>query len=241
MRVPTDFPQTEPILTLVQQVIQALESKIHDGSLQPGDRLPAERVLGEQLGVSRTVVRGAVADMTARGLLESTPGGGYVVRVPTAESLSHSITYMLRGSQKGLTYPHIHSVRCVLEIEIAGLAAQNRTLGDLASMQQWLAVMATEAAPTEAYCAADVAFHRSLAVATQNPLFVVLLDAIAEILIEVRRSGMALLSSIERGMSFHQEIFDAIQRGDSETARAVMEAHLEDSDKIQQQVAEILT
>ena len=58
MRVPTDFPKTEPALTLVQQVIQALESKIHDGDLQPGDRLPAEGVLGEQLGVSRTVVRG---------------------------------------------------------------------------------------------------------------------------------------------------------------------------------------
>ncbi|WP_309711282.1 FadR/GntR family transcriptional regulator [Armatimonas sp.] len=240
MRVPPHFINIEPAPSLVQQVIQALEAKIQDGSLRPGDTLPAERVLGAQLEVSRTVIRGAVADMAARGLLEALPGGGYLVRIPTAENLSHSISYMLRGSQKGLTYPHIHQVRCVLEIEIAGLAAQNRTLGDLAAMQQWLAVMTTEAAPTEAYCAADVAFHRSLAVATQNPLFVVLLDAIAEILIEVRRSGMALLSSIERGMGFHHQILAAIQAGDSLRARAAMEAHLADSEEIQKHVAGLL-
>jgi GntR family transcriptional regulator, transcriptional repressor for pyruvate dehydrogenase complex len=178
--------------------------------------------------------------MVARGLLAAQPGGGYVVCLPTAESLSSSITYMLRGSQKGLAYPHIHAVRCALEIEIAGLAAQKRTIQDIALMQQWLGVMEAERAPTEAYCDADVAFHRSLAVATQNPLFVVLLDAIAEILTQVRRSGMALLSSIDRGMGFHHQIFQSVQAGDSPAARAAMAAHLEDSAVIQRQVAELL-
>lgn len=240
MRVPSEFTLAKTNPTLVHQVIHALETKIHEGSLQPGDHLPSERLLGEQLGVSRTVVRGAVADMVARGLLAPQPGGGYRVCLPTAESLSSSITYMLRGSQKGLTYAHIHAVRCALEIEIAGLAAQNRTIQDIALMQQWLGVMEAEHAPTEAYCDADVAFHRSLAVATQNPLFVVLLDAIAEILIQVRRSGMALLSSIDRGMGFHNQIFQAVQVGDVAAARAAMEAHLEDSAVIQRQVAELL-
>lgn len=240
MRVPSEFILAKTNPTLVHRVIHALETKIHEGSLSTGDRLPSERMLGEQLGVSRTVVRGAVADMVARGLLAPQPGGGYVVCLPTAENLSSSITYMLRGSQKGLTYAHIHAVRGALEIEIAGLAAQNRTIQDIALMQQWLGVMEAERAPTEAYCDADVAFHRSLAVATQNPLFVVLLDAIAEILTQVRRSGMALLSSIDRGMGFHSQIFQAVQAGDISAARAAMAAHLEDSAVIQRQVVELL-
>ena len=147
MRVPSEFIIAKTNPTLVHQVIHALEAKIHEGSLSTGDRLPSERILGEQLGVSRTVVRGVMADMVARGLLAPRLGGGYMVCLPTAESLSSSITYMLRGSQKGLTYVHIHAVRCALEVEIAGLAAQNRTNQDTSLMQQWLRVMEAERAP----------------------------------------------------------------------------------------------
>jgi GntR family transcriptional regulator, transcriptional repressor for pyruvate dehydrogenase complex len=226
--------------TLVRTVIEALERRLREGDLSSGDRLPAERTLGAELGVSRTVVRGAIADLAARGLLVALPGGGYEASVPTSGNLSNSLTYMLRGSKTGLTYPHIHAVRQALEIEIAGLAARHRTSADLAALEGWLAVMEAEAGPTEAYCDADVCFHRALAVATQNPLFVVLLDTIAEILLEVRRSGMALLSSIERGMGYHREIFARVRAGEVAEARAAMEAHLADSAEIQQQVAELL-
>ena len=86
----------------------------------------------------------------------------------------------------------------------------------------------------------DVAFHRSIAVATQNPLFVMLLDAIAEILTQVRRCGMALISSIDRGMGSRYQIFQAIQVGDVSAAHVATAAHLEDSAKIQRQVAGLL-
>ena len=243
MRIPDSFIlEPNPAApTLVQQAIKALEERLRNGSLKPGDLLPSERAFAEQFEVSRTVVRGVVADLLARGLLETVPGGGYRVSVPTTEHLSDTLSYLLRGASSSvITYHHISAVRRVLEIEIAGLAALNHTTADLTCMTEWLAIMTVESGPTEAYCKADVAFHRALAVATQNPLFVILLDTLADVLTDVRRSGMNLYSSVERGMGFHRTIFECVVRRDADGARITMEAHLTDSEKIQEQVAEML-
>ena len=238
MRVPETFVVEAPILTLSQQVVQALEGKIQSGVLKPGDCLPAERVLGEQLGVSRTVVRGAVTDLVARGLLQTLPGGGYTVRLPSTGHLSASLTYLLRGSQSEVTYAHIHAVRRVLEVEIAGQAALNATPTDLAELVRLNTRLAVAGAPFQTYCEVDVAFHRTLAIATQNPLFVVLVDAISETLTDVRLRGMRLPGAIESGLTHHRAILEQVQAGSEAGARRAMEAHLMASQEIQQQAAD---
>ena len=224
--------------TLVRQVRDAVQSRIRSGSLTPGDRLPSERALAEQLGVSRTVVRGAAADLAARGLLEAAPGGGYRVRLPSLETVTDSLAFLLRGGQKGLDYRHIHEVRRLLEVEIAALAAQNRTRADLIALERELGRMRAQAGPSDTYCDADVAFHRALAAATQNPLFVMLLDAIADILTEVRRTGSRQPEWVQSGIAHHAAILAQLAASDPAGARAAMAAHLEDAERIQQEVTE---
>ncbi len=238
MRVPESLSPSVTEPTLVRQVIAIIEEKMRKGSLRPGNRLPSERELGNILSVSRTVVRGAVSDLTARGLLQALPGGGYEVQTPALSSITESLGFVLRGGEKGLTYAHIHQVRRVLEVEIAGLAALFHTTADLAAMEHFLTIMAQEAAPTEAYCDADVCFHRALAVATQNPLFVLLLDAIADVLMEVRRSGTRLRGSVESGQRHHTAIFEEVRNQNEIGARAAMVAHLVESEEIQRRVTE---
>src|SRR5262245_56494738 len=102
--------------TLVQRVIEQLEARIHAGQLRPGDRLPPERDLATQLGVSRTVVREAVAALTAKSLLEAAPRGGAIVRIPTAEAVTQTMRLYLRGVGEALDYSQIHEVRHVLEV-----------------------------------------------------------------------------------------------------------------------------
>src|SRR5579859_2081829 len=78
--------------SLSNRVKVQLEQLLVDSRLQPGDRLPAERELARQFGVSRTVIREAVRTLTARGLLEVRSGSGTIVRSPSAASVSESMT-----------------------------------------------------------------------------------------------------------------------------------------------------
>jgi GntR family transcriptional repressor for pyruvate dehydrogenase complex len=219
--------------TLTQRVTRQLEEKIVASRLRPGDRLPAERELARQFGVSKTVVREAITALTARSLLEPIPGGGSVIRTPSAQVVTQSMTLFLRGTNRELDYARVHEVRRTLEIEIAGLAAERRTDADLARMEAILAEMAALGEPTRArYIEDDVAFHAAIARATQNPLFALLLDSVADIMLEVRRLGGQVPGSFENGMAHHRALFDRIKNQDVTGARQAMLAHLIDSEAI---------
>src|SRR5437868_4206273 len=107
--------------TLANQVSQQLEALIIERRLQPGDRLPAERELARQFGVSRTVIREAVRSLAAKGMLEVRSGSGTIVRAPNAAAVSQSMTLFLRAGYPELDYRKVLEVRSILEVEIAGL------------------------------------------------------------------------------------------------------------------------
>ena len=90
--------------------------------LQVGDRLPSERELGEQFGVSRTVVREAVRALVAKGIIEVRSGSGLRVAAVDAAAVSESMSLYLRGG--AFDFEKVHEVRALLEMHIAGLAAE---------------------------------------------------------------------------------------------------------------------
>src|SRR4029434_1284654 len=112
--------------TLANRVTKEIEGLIIDGRIEMGRRLPSERDLADQFGVSRTVVREAVRGLVAKGLLEVRPGSGTIVRSPTCGAVTQSLTLFLLAGQSDLEldYTNVHEIRRVLEIEIAGLAAE---------------------------------------------------------------------------------------------------------------------
>jgi GntR family transcriptional repressor for pyruvate dehydrogenase complex len=218
--------------TLAAQVTDRLERLIRERRLQPGDRLPSERELAAQTGVSRTVIRDAVRSLAAKGLLEVKAGSGTLIKAPPAETVTASVTAFIQGHQLDLDYARIHEVRRVLEIEIAGLAAERRTDDDLFALHGWLREMTTAQADITAFAHTDVAFHKALAEATHNALFVILLDSIATILYRVRELGTQLPGAADRAIAHHTAILSAIEAGDAHAARGAMHAHLLDSEAI---------
>ncbi len=220
--------------TLSSRLVQQIETLIRQRHLQPGDRLPPERELALQFGVSRTVIREAVAALAAKNLLEALPGGGAVVRSPDAKSVSQSLSLFLHSSQETYSYAKVHEVRRLLEVEIAGLAAERRTEDDLRILEDVLQTLTASADRTQ-FAAHDVAFHAALAQATHNKLFVLLLDSLADVLLEVRERGFDVPGTPERAQQHHQAILDEVRRGDVSAARQAMQAHLEEADKTQQE------
>ena len=203
-----------------------LETIVAEG-LEPGARLPSERELGEQFGVSRTVVREAVRALAAKGLIDVRTGSGLRVAAVDASAVSESIGLYLRGGS--LEYPKVHEVRKLLEIEIAGLAAERADAEHVRSMRRICKRMEKEVASgnVEAASRLDLEFHRELARSTDNDLYLLLLDSIGESLLAVRRDNLNKTSAADDALRSHREILEGVEAHDRERAREAMNRHLD--------------
>jgi GntR family transcriptional repressor for pyruvate dehydrogenase complex len=209
---------------LSDKVAGELLASITERGLRPGDKLPSERELGEQFGVSRTVIREAVRALAAKGVIDVRTGSGLRVAAVDSATVSESMSLFLRGSST-LDYPKVHEVRAMLEVEVAGLAAERATNEDLAKLHAICERMEAEE-DVEAASLHDVEFHRAIAWATHNELHLLLLDSIGDALIEIRRENLAGGSGPDT-IALHREILERITARDPEGARRAMRAHLE--------------
>jgi GntR family transcriptional repressor for pyruvate dehydrogenase complex len=117
----------------------------------------------------------------------------------------------------------------VLEVEIAGLAAERRSDADLQAMDALVQEARNGLANRDDFARNDVEFHAALARATGNPLFPLLLDAVADVLLEVRRTGYDVPGTPARALRHHADILQQVRLGDSEGARQAMRTHLSES------------
>jgi GntR family transcriptional repressor for pyruvate dehydrogenase complex len=217
--------------TLVEQVINKLEQLVLT-KLTPGDRLPTERDLAQQYGVSRTVVREAVRALTSRGLLEVRSRSGVVVSAPTVHQVAQTITSFLRAGLPQFDYRKVLEVRLLLEVQIAGLAAERRNENDLRQLEIALEEN-LQAHTLEDFVRWDIGFHAALAHATHNELYSLLLDSISEVMRAVRI--MAFYHNMPepswvRVHRYHSVIFDQVKRGSIEGARQAMRDHLAEAE-----------
>lgn len=237
------FEALEREATLAARVVGRLEEMIVAHELRPGDRLPPERELAQQFGVSRTVIREAITHLSAKSLLQSAPGGGALVRVPHRDHVAQSMTLFLRAGEREMPGAHVHEVRRMLEIEIVGHAAARRDDADLEAGRALLSEMrplcAREDEGTlETLVRNDVEFHSLLGRATHNPLFGVLLLSVADIMLEVRRLGLRLPGSRPNALKHHQAIWERVEARDEAGARRAMHAHLLDSEAVMRRALE---
>jgi GntR family transcriptional regulator, transcriptional repressor for pyruvate dehydrogenase complex len=221
------FPRIAREPRLSDKVADLLLETIIAEKLEPGARLPSERELGEQFGVSRTVVREAVRALAAKGVIDVRTGSGLRVAAVDAAAVSESIGLYLRGGS--LEYAKVHEVRRLLEIEIAGLAAERASDDQVKSMSQICDRMEKEVGRggIEAASQLDLEFHRELARSTDNDLYLLLLDSIGESLLTVRRDNLRKDVAAKDALRSHREILEGVEAHDREAAREAMGRHLE--------------
>jgi GntR family transcriptional regulator, transcriptional repressor for pyruvate dehydrogenase complex len=220
------FSQVVRSATLSEKVVASITQKIMDGTLKPGERLVSERELGDQFGVSRTVIREAVRSLVAGGLVEARSGRGLQVAEPRPEAASRAMAMFLHRNVT-IDYPRVHEVRTALEIDIAGYAAERATPADVERLTALNDELAGAEGDVERAAELDVEFHRAIAQTTQNDLFPILLDAIGPVLLEVRIRAFAAPDLRGYALEAHREILAGIAAGDPEQARDAMRRHLE--------------
>lgn len=210
---------------LSEKVADLLLESITSGHLEQGDRLPSERELGERFGVSRTVIREAVRTLAAKGVIEVRAGSGLRVAEVGSSTVRESMTLFLR-SHRVLNYDKVNEVRTLLEVEVAGLAAERATNEDIETLREIMRRMESVIEDVEAASIEDVAFHRKIATSTQNELYGLMLDSIGDVLLEIRRSTLAGGTPGRQVLAWHARILDRIAAHDPEGAREAMHDHL---------------
>jgi GntR family transcriptional repressor for pyruvate dehydrogenase complex len=222
---PTVFKAIGREPRLSDKVTEAILETIASNQLKPGDLLPTERQLGEQFGVSRTVIREAVRALRAKGMLEVKGGSGVRIVAVDEGTVRESMRHFVKGSE--LDYTKVDEVRRVLEVAAAGLAAERATAEDIARINETIEQMDNSCEDIEKTVQFDIAFHRALATSTHNELFLVLHDSMGEMLLEVRRRNLARGAERRRlVVEMHRRIRDAVAAHDPDAARAAMVDHL---------------
>jgi GntR family transcriptional repressor for pyruvate dehydrogenase complex len=208
------------------QLADELQRLILSGAFSDSGRLPSERELGRRYAVSRTALREAMKLLSGRGLVYSDPGRGTFIEEANAGSLETSMKLAMKRSDA--TLGHLLAVRRVVEMETVALAAVNRTEADTVALYEAVREMDQGIRFVERYTEADQAFHRALAVASGNPMFVLLVDSLAEVVAESRQLMFFSRGAPQRGQKHHRAIADAVNAQDVATARQWMGIHLEE-------------
>jgi GntR family transcriptional repressor for pyruvate dehydrogenase complex len=199
--------------------------------LVPGSKLPTEKEMCEQHGVSRVVVREAVARLRHEGLVTSHQGRGVFVASPEdGRFLSIDDGALSRPED----YKKLYELRKILESGTAALAAIHRDSDDLEQMEQQFSRMAEPDVDADTYVDADISFHKAIATASNNAflvLFISFVDARLKESISLALSRLDFRKTIEISAVEHRTILDRISRRDSEGARIAMQTHLENSSR----------
>ena len=214
---------------LADQLYEQILEQIVSGRLAEDVRLPTEAELCRMFGVSRPVVREALTQLRADGLVVSRQGSGtFVSRRPPRDFMRlapiGSVADLLR----------CYEVRIALEGETAALAAERRSLKELENIRQALTDLEFAVNSGAVGTEADLRFHAAVAAASGNAWFETLMHSLSrhiENAIKLARNLSLLKDSerLARVQSEHVAVFEAIERGDAEAAREAMRRHLGNS------------
>jgi GntR family transcriptional regulator, transcriptional repressor for pyruvate dehydrogenase complex len=220
---------------LVDRVVNEIESLILEGQLPVGSKLPPEREFALQLGVSRTVIREAVRILMARGLLDTKPGVGTTICQVTGEHVLKPLSLFLQTRSGGISIDQLHQVRSILEVANAGLAAEQATDAEVEELKKLLEEMAAFQQDPAQFAARDAEFHKRIAETTHNPLLIVLIDSLGDLMAEVRAMVAGQPALPRKAMTGHRKVLDRIAGKDPAGAREAMLQHLNTARKIQEE------
>lgn len=211
--------------TLSREVADRLAAVIRSGALAPGSRLPAERVLGEQLGVGRTSIREALRMLQATGMITVRPGHGvFVADLAKLEDRP----FAQWEARFNYRVEELIEARLAIEPMAAACAARRSTPDDLHAIHGTLAEFqrGIDEGDLAMMVLADSGFHYAVAQAARNRVFQSMLQYFHHLLIESQRASLSPAERPRHVLSRHHAVYAAIAAGDAATAETAMRDHL---------------
>jgi DNA-binding FadR family transcriptional regulator len=218
---------------LVDHAMDALKAHIRANGLGPGDTLPSENALALQLGVSRAVVREAFRSMAALRLIDV--GNGRRARVSTADAgaLAHMLDHVVHTNQ--ITVQQILDVRRTVELRTVALAALRRTDEEAARISGLAEAMGRDFDHAERVMEHDITFHETIAAASKNPMFALIVGSFHVVTRQTWRIGwVARPTDTDRqdNVACHKAIAAAVADRDVRRAEVKMSEHFDNTVKV---------
>ena len=206
-------------------VVDYLRRLIESGKLNAGDRLPPERELALLIGVSRATVRAGLQSLATVGVVDSRRGAGTFVAdgPPLLEVNPLSLFSALHGIPRA----ELFEARRVIEIDLAGLAAQRAQGDELAVISEEVMEMFASIDDVHRFLVHDLRFHRAVAAAARNPLLAAIMEMVADLFYDQRKKTVDRWRDAPEAAEQHRRIYQAIRAGDVERARREMDTHLQ--------------
>ncbi len=218
--------------SLADSLFLKLEAQIRSGTLSPGSRLPPQKDIAERENVSRTVVREAVARLESQGIVEAKQGSGVYV---TDDARFEAFQVRRQDVTDLADVIRLLEVRLSVEAEMAAFAAARRSTADISAIRSALRDMENVADDPIASAAADSRFHAAIARASQNEMFVRLIDFLGVRLVPPRnlylrnQPAEAHRAYVAKVRAEHEAIADAIVRMNTGAARDAARHHMQES------------
>ena len=218
-----------------EQVVAFVRGLIDRGRLRPGDRLPGERDLATQIGVSRPSVRAGLHALAAMGVVRPRHGSGTYIPDGPPSLGSEPLSFL--AALHGFTRDEMYETRRILETEAAGLAAERATPEHLATLAEEVAGLFANRDNPNQFLVHDINFHRGVADAAKNPIIGALVGMVSALYYERRKATAerASASDLRDAAEAHRRIYQAIRSRDANSARRAMSDHLLQASRYQAQ------
>lgn len=219
----TDGQQRQPPVA-AELVVAYVRQLIESGEFSAGQKLPPEREMADRIGVSRSSVRAGLQSLATVGVVTSRRGAGTFVS--DGPPLLDINPLPLFAALHGIPEHELFEARRVLEIDLAGLAAERASGEQLAAMAEEVMEMFASMEDRQRFLVHDIRFHRAVAAGARNPLLGALMEMVADLFYDQRRVTVDRWQGAEEAAEHHRRIYQAIRAGDATKARQEMDSHL---------------
>lgn len=209
--------------TVVDEIVERLVGLIIHEGLKPGDQLLPERELMAKLEVGRSSLREAIKTLCALGILEIKRGTGTFVGYGDTSMLTKPLSWGVFLNQSSIQ--EVIEARGVIEVALAGWAAQRATDEEIATIGCLLAQLESSTHEMSKYVESDLAFHLGIARAAHNDMLANVLTMFQHVLRVWMETTYKEAKGTTDSMALHREIYTAIAARDEATARAAMADH----------------
>jgi GntR family transcriptional repressor for pyruvate dehydrogenase complex len=218
------FLSPVPRTTLTADVSRTLVSHLMRGQWREGEKIPPERDLCLKLGVGRASLREALKALEIMGLIETRVGDGTYV-CSRSQFFAKPLLWVIAGGSEAQTRELVEA-RTLIEVELAGLAAERATPSAIEQLGLELDRMAGKLNDPEGFVQTDVNFHLLIGTAAANSILMNALHLIRNLLQQWVLTAAATRGVPEKAYAQHKRILRAIKEHDSRAARKAMQKHL---------------
>lgn len=213
-------------MAVTDEAIEKIKAMIVSGALRPGDRLPPEKELSERLGLSRNSMREAVKALEVIRVLDVRRGDGTYVTSLEPHLLLEAISFVVDLHDDD-SLLELFTVRRMLESQATGLAAGVATAEQAQALIDEVSSLDPEHVSIDDLVAHDIRFHGDIALLTGNGYLASLLDGLGSQTIRARVwRGLTEQGAVDRTLSEHRAIAEAIAQHDSALATSLATAHV---------------